>query len=213
MLAGRIVRTPDPTAPARLVWRRRLARHSRSLHIWVSMFSCVVVLFFAGTGLTLNHPEWFADAERVTEADGQLNVAWARTGTADVAKLEIVEYLRSTHNLRGAVSDFLIDETQCSVSLKGPGYTADVFIDRETGTYQLTETRLGMVAVMNDLHKGRDSGTAWKAVVDISAVLLAFISLTGLVLMYFVTKHRVTGFLLLGIGGLATYLVFLTWVP
>ena len=39
--------------------------------------------------------------------------------------------------------------------------TPDVFIDRATGRYELTETRMGFFAVMNDLHKGRDSGKAW----------------------------------------------------
>ncbi len=52
------------------------------------------------------------------------------------------------------MSDFRVDDTQCSVSLKGPGYTADVFIDRATGSYDLTETRNDFFAVMNDLHKG-----------------------------------------------------------
>ena len=52
-------------------------------------------------------------------------------------------------------------DTDCSVALKSPGYAADVFIDRATGRYELTEAKMGFVAVLNDLHKGRDSGAAW----------------------------------------------------
>lgn len=37
----------------------------------------------------------------------------------------------------------------------------------------------GFGAVINDLHKGRDSGDTWQWLIDISAVLLAFVSLTG----------------------------------
>lgn len=68
---------------------------------------------------------------------------------------------------------------QCEVSFKGPGYSADAFIDRATGKYELTENRMGLVAILNDLHKGRDSGKPWAVVIDISAILLTLVSLTG----------------------------------
>jgi hypothetical protein len=212
MLAGRLVRTEDRVSPTRQVWRRRVAKYSRWLHIYVSMVSCVVVLFFAATGVTLNHTEWFASAERTTQATGTLDRGWI-AGTASVDELRIAEYLRSTHNLRGAVTDFRADDQQISLSFKGPGYSADVFADRVAGTYELTETRLGVVAIANDLHKGRDSGGVWKAVIDVSAILLALISLSGLVLLYFIHKHRVAGLVLLGIGGLLTWGAYATFVP
>jgi len=41
-----------------------------------------------------------------------------------------------------------------------------VFLDRATGAYDLTEPRMGFVALMNDLHKGRDSGRVWSWVID-----------------------------------------------
>jgi hypothetical protein len=213
MLAGRIVKTSDIPSPSAQAWRRRVAKSSRWLHIYVSMVSCVIVLFFAVTGVTLNHPEWFADAESTTQVAGQLEMAWIAAGSADVSKFEVVEYLRRTHGLRGAVSDFLVDDQQASLSFKGPGYLADVIVDRDTGLYELTETRLGLVAIANDLHKGRDSGGVWKAGIDLSGALLALISFSGLILLYFMHRHRVTGFLLLGLGGLATFGVYLLWVP
>ncbi len=90
-----------------------------------------------------------------------------------------------------------------SVAFKGPGYIADAVIDRRTGKYELTESRLGLVAIANDLHKGRDTGGVWKALIDVSAGLLTFISLTGLILLYFIHKHRVAGFLHPARGGRA----------
>jgi hypothetical protein len=53
----------------------------------------------------------------------------------------------------------------------------------------------------------------WKTVIDISAALLVFISLTGLVLLYFVHKYRLAGMILLGAGALTTYIVCVAWVP
>ena len=165
--------------PARPLQRRlniRFAKLMRWLHIYLSMFSLAVVLFFSVTGITLNHPDWFfSGAESSREAEGEISrggctlqgpAAPSRPSDADrqVAKLEIVEHLRNTHAIRGALADFRVDEGECVVSFKGPGYAADAFIDRESGHYRLTETYHGFIAVINDLHKGRDTGPVWSVV-------------------------------------------------
>lgn len=72
---------------------------------------------------------------------------------------------------------------------------------------------MGFAALINDLHKGRDTGGVWKAVIDIAAALLVVISFTGLILLYFVHKYRLAGMILLGAGALTTYLVYVVWVP
>ncbi len=191
-------------------WKRQLASLSRWLHIYLSMFSFGVLFFFAITGLTLNHTEWFSGAQRTVQFKGTLNPAWTK-GT--VAKLEVAEYLRRVHRVSGALSDFRIDDAQCSVSFKGPAYTADTFVDRATGRYDLTETRMGLVALLNDLHKGRDSGRAWAWVIDISAVLMTLVSLSGLILIFYLQKRLVSGLLTLAGGALACYSAYLLWVP
>jgi hypothetical protein len=193
--------------------KRRLAKYSRWLHIYVSMTSFVIVFFFAVTGWTLNHPAMFAGHERRTQATGTLDTKLTNPGSTDVARPDIVDALRRAHHVGGALSDFRVDDDQLSVAFKGPGYIADAVIDRRTGKYELSESRLGFVAIVNDLHKGRDSGGVWKALIDVSAGLLTFISLTGLVLLYFIHKHRVAGFLLLLAGGALTGLIIWAWVP
>ena len=177
------------------------------------MISFGVVFFFSVTGLTLNHPNWFTHQQRTQNLKGTINAAWTKTATdAEVKKLEIVEFLRTTHGIHGAMSDFRVDDRECDVSFKGPGYAADVFIDRATGTYDLTINKMGLAAILNDLHKGRDSGDSWKWLIDISAVLLVFVSFTGLVLLWFVHKHRFAGFMSLAAGALLTYVVYLMLV-
>jgi hypothetical protein len=193
--------------------KRRLAKYSRWLHIYASMTSFVIVFFFAVTGWTLNHAEWFNGRERTSRAAGALDTRWTNTGTGDVARLEIVEALRKAHRVSGAVSDFRVDDDQVSVAFKGPGYAADAAIDRKSGKYDLTESRLGLIAIANDLHKGRDTGGVWKLVIDVSAGLLTFISLTGLILIYFIHKHRLAGLILLVAGGALAGLLYAVWVP
>lgn len=181
-------------------WKRWTAQASRWLHIYLSMVSFAIVFFFAVTGLTLNHPDWFgAGQSGSTTVRGTMPVEWM---TAP-AKLEIAEALRARHGVRGALSDFRIERDQCGVSFKGPGYTADAFVERSTGRYELTVTTMGAVAILNDLHKGRDTGRIWSLVIDVSAVLLVLVSLTGMVLLWFVHRRRWSGYAVAAAGLLA----------
>ena len=193
--------------------KRRVAKYSRWLHIYVSMTSFVIVLFFAITGWTLNHPDKFGGLERHRQAAGSIDTKLTNTGGVEPAKPEIVEALQRDQRVGGALSDFRVDDEMISVAFKGPGYMADANVDRRSGKYEFSESHLGPIAVLNDLHKGRDTGGAWKFLIDVSAGLLTFISLSGLVLLYFIHKHRVAGFVLLLAGGALTALVVWAWVP
>ncbi|HEV3167478.1 MAG TPA: PepSY-associated TM helix domain-containing protein, partial [Isosphaeraceae bacterium] len=111
----------QPPAHERTLRRRisiRFAAIVRWLHIYLSMFGLAAVLFFSVTGITLNHPDWFyAQAERSVQNEGQINRKWlhldspsaSSKATADpssqIAKLEVVEYLRKAHAVRGALAD------------------------------------------------------------------------------------------------------------
>ncbi|MGI8634627.1 MAG: PepSY-associated TM helix domain-containing protein [Segetibacter sp.] len=196
------------------VWKKRTASVSRWLHVYLSMLSFLVVLFFSVTGITLNHAEWFDGKQVEKKLTGTLPVTWVNpSDTAQIKKLEIVELLRNKYNIKGYVSDFLIETDQCSLSFKGPGYSADVFIGRNDGKFQLTELRLGLIAVLNDLHKGRDSGKDWSWLIDISAGFLTLVSLSGLVMLFFLKKKRLRGLLLIIVGGAICYLIYWIWVP
>ena len=195
--------------------KKETAKLSRWLHIYLSMVSFAVVLFFSFTGLTLNHPSWFGgDKQVVLKNKGKLNVNWVnQADTNKIAKLEIVEFLRKTYAVKGLVSDFRIDDVEVSVSFKGPAYACDTFIDRASGNYEVSEIKMGVVAVMNDLHKGRDSGKGWGWVIDVSAVFLILVSLSGLILLFFIKKRRFAGLITGAVGLLLCYLIYLLFVP
>jgi hypothetical protein len=198
----------------------------RWLHIYLSMFGLAAVLFFSVTGLTLNHPDWFfAGSESSVQAEGRMNARWLHVSdpaagpggesgvTVPVAKLEVVEHLRKAHGIRGALAEFTVDEGECLVSFKGPGYAADAFIDRVSGHYTVTQSYHGVIAVINDLHKGRDTGPVWSVVIDLSAAMMTLIALTGLVLLFYLKLRRVPGLVVTLIGTVVVVAVIRLWVP
>ncbi len=199
-----------PAPPRQPAWKRKTAQWARWLHIYLSMASFAILFFFAVTGLTLNHQDWFTSQQRTMQYKGRLDPRWVG---ANVDQLAVVEALRTRHGITKAVNEFRVDDGQVMVSFKGPGYEAAVFIDRASGTYDVTENKMGLAAVLNDLHKGRDSGKAWGAVIDVSAVLMTLVSITGIVLILFLQKRRFSGLLSAAVGAAMCYFVYRLWVP
>jgi len=276
--------------PERKKRGRALTALVRWLHIYVSVLGFLALLFFAVTGFTLNHAEWFGRGqEQFRQMQGSIEPALLGGQTAGVSgvetefaapavmveeaaappvgmgtpfeeaaappagmgapfeeaaapaepmgfppeelrfpavdraapvadaggvdKLAVVETLRSRHSLKGAVAEFAVDEFQCFVSFRGPGYSADTFIDRATGRYELTEARPGWVALLNDLHTGRAAGPVWPWMIDLSALIMAVASITGLALVLMVKRRRLSGIVTAVVGSLVVVVVYLLWVP
>ena len=182
----------EASTPGRRERPLRLRIHSwlRWIHIYLSMFTLLVVLFFALTGITLNHPEWvFGTEQTTTDYSGTLPEGWRQGETIDW--LRVAEYMRSEHGVHGVLADYRADEVEGSISFKGPGYSADAYFDPVSGSYQLGVVQAGAVTILNDLHRGRDSGGAWKWLVDLSGVFLTVVALTGRGLLWYLKKLRV----------------------
>jgi hypothetical protein len=181
--------------------RARLYLWARWLHVYISTGTLLLVLFFALTGITLNHPDMMLGSTEVTQTiDGNLPAGWNQGGQVDW--LKVSEYLRSENGVQGRVGDYYNDDASGQLSFRSPGYAADVFIDMQAGTYQLTIDQQGWVAVLNDLHRGRDAGGAWRWGIDLTGGFLALVAVTGLGLLLLLQKIRLRGLLTFAGGAL-----------
>ena len=189
-----------------------MAMLARWLHIYLSMISFAIVFFFAVTGLTLNHADKFANQLHTVQEKGKLNLSWINnTDTLKIAKLEIVEYLRKNNSIKAAMSDFRIDDSQIGVSFKGPGYTADAFINRQTGSTILRKRARDLSASL----------TIYIKVVIRERMVCIYrhfrntfhvVSLSGMLLLLFIKRKRVSGFIVAACGLLLAYLIYMIWI-
>ena len=137
----------------------------------------------------MNHPSWtFGDDPTTIEYTGTLPDGWNDGGTVDF--LAVSEFARSEYDVHGEIGDHGTSGTQGSITYKAAGYAADLLFDTDTGEYTLTVSELGWVAVMNDVHKGRDTSGSWKWAIDLSAGLLVVVAVTGLGIQVFQKKRR-----------------------
>jgi uncharacterized protein len=200
------------------VWARRL-------HIYISMALLLVVLFFSVTGITLNRPEIFVKSE--PDSSEQVlsipaDLFQSAKGPFVPNEPAIVDYLTKHAQLSGKpsalqvfteIEDGELIEGEISMDYKGPGYNVAVFIDMLAKEAVVEKSHYGLVAVLNDLHKGRNSGDVWKWFIDITALLMVLFVLTGVCLLVPKKKTFNTAIKWTLFGSIISLLIFFVAVP
>jgi hypothetical protein len=185
------------------------SRWVRWIHVYTSMISLLIVLFFGLTGITLNHPNWtFGDSASTDKYSGTLPDGWDAGGSVDF--LAVSEFVRNHYDVKGAVADYGATSTDGSISYKAPGYAADLIFTVPSGTFTLTVVQQGFVAVMNDIHKGRDTDGSWNWVIDASGGFLVVVAISGLGIQLFQRKRRRSSLITAGVATVVT--ILLIWI-
>jgi hypothetical protein len=202
----------DKSAKARAFDKGAVFRLSRMLHAYLSAFAFLALFFFAVTGLLLDHAEWFE-----TYRPAEHKVAFALTpaelaaAKASPDRGRALAAAAARHaRLPGAYASADIDGPEALARLEGPKGSSDLTIDLSTGKVDGRVTRPNLMAIVQDLHRGKNSGTAWRWVIDLSAWLVMALSLIGYVL-FFSLRFRLRTSLILTAASLAV-LVGVAWL-
>ena len=209
---------PGPAAASRRsAWLRTLlAWH------WISSAACLVgMLLFALTGITLNHasqiearPQVRTQQERLPEA---LRAAIAPAASeADKRSAALPETLRrwlaERLQVDAGAREAEWTPQEIYLALPRPGGDAWVRIDRASGEVEAEDTERGAIAVLNDLHKGRHTGTAWSWFIDVFAAACLVFCVTGLLILKLHAANRPATWPLVGLGLVAPALIALLLV-
>ncbi|MFD1789867.1 PepSY-associated TM helix domain-containing protein [Sphingomonas floccifaciens] len=182
------------TAKPKRKWRSWYLKQLHTWH-WVSAaISLVAMLLFSVTGITLNHAATISAKPETIERSGTLPAPLVaqlagRSGDAPlpdtVADAVQAAVQLDAHGKPGEWSD-----GEVYVALPRPGGDGWVSIDRTSGTITAEVTDRGWISYLNDLHKGRNAGTAWFWFIDIFAAACVLFTLTGLLLLQLHARHR-----------------------
>lgn len=188
-----------------------MLHYSRTLHTYSSMLAMVLFVFFAGTGFMLNHPLWFGlDNTHTSETNVTIpaKVITARD------KLDLVEFLRS-QGVTGGVEkfDWPGEGEAFHISFKSPKSQTDADITLPTGETHLTVETRGMAGMLTRLHTAKDAGPIWRLLLDFTAIVLLFVSLTGLILWQSLPKRRTAGVIAMIASMLAVSCAYWLCVP
>jgi hypothetical protein len=157
---------------------------SRLIHVYVSMALLTLLLFFSVTGITLNHPEWFsenqADIEEIELAVDLKLINNPPLSLEQITKVVEVVEQELTISLSNAVIESTRDEL--FFSIKKAGENTAITLDLGSGELFFERTDYGLWALLNDLHKGRNTSTFWGWVIDITSVLCIVFAISGFIL-------------------------------
>jgi hypothetical protein len=164
---------------------------------WISASLCLIgMLAFAVTGFTLNHAGQIEAEPKVVSRKATLPadlLALLAKGPAEGKRplpIQVETWLDRSVDSDIARRPGEWTDAEVYVALARPGGDAWISIDRETGAVEHEKTTRGAVSLLNDLHKGRNTGKAWSWFIDIFAGACLVFCLTGLFLLQFHARAR-----------------------
>jgi len=193
----------------------------KQLHQWhwiSAALSLIGMLLFAITGVTLNHAGQIEGKPVVVSRKATLPPdlkALLAKGPEEGKRplpVQLEPFLDKAigADVAGREGEWSADEVY--VALARPGGDAWVSIDRETGAVEHEKTTRGVVSLLNDLHKGRNSGKAWGWFIDIFAAACVIFTVTGLILLQFHARARPLTWPLVGLGLAAPVILVILFV-
>lgn len=161
-------------------------RQARIWHGYLSAFAFLALLFFAATGIVLNHPNWFK-AELLPVIESQVVLAPAELAILRAGPdrpRSLVKLVAAKARLLGAFRNGETAGPQVFVRLQGVRGTSDLVADLETGVVRVTVEPQHPIAILNGLHRGEQASAPWRAIIDIAGGVLILMALIGYVLFF-----------------------------
>lgn len=187
----------------------------RQWHWISSAIALVGMLMFAVTGITLNHAGDIKVQPQVETLEVQLSAAQLKLlnkKSEGALPLAIRQWLYDEHGINTPKAAAEWDENELYLALPKPGGDAWLSIDLDSGELLYENTSRGVISYLNDLHKGRNTGTAWAWFLDAFSLLCIVFALSGLWLLIRYSKQRKSTWPWVGLGVLIPLLLLILTV-
>jgi uncharacterized protein len=209
---------PRPATALRGAGRAFWLKHLHRWH-WISAaVSLVGMLLFAATGITLNHAGAIEATPRTTTRTASVppDLLAALPAVAGEQRLPLPPALAAWIGqnfgvtARGRLAEWSPEEIH--LPLPRPGGDAWLTIERESGLATHEVTTRGWISYLNDLHKGRHAGLAWRWFIDVFATACIVFCLTGLMLLQMHARARPATWPLVGLGLVAPLILAILFI-
>ena len=190
--------------------RRDFYRHARYVHGWLSAFAFLSLVFFAATGLFLNHPDWFKnDAQEYSQTITLPAELLKQLKSQENPSTDVLKYIRQQHNLVGRFKSSEVMDNEVMIRLESPAGSSDVWLMLDTGEAEITQKSANTVSLLKELHRGKNTSVGWSWLIDIAAILILTLSIAGYILFLSIKTRLVTHLTLTAIS--IALLIWLIW--
>lgn len=186
------------------------SKWKKQIHTWhwvSSAISLICMMLFSITGITLNHAELFESdaAEKTIQKQMPDNILRS-----------LIDSSQKTKRLTEPAITWINTEIGGALELKElnpewndyeiyiqkpiPGGDKWLSLDLQTGEMIYNHSNRGVIAWLNDLHKGRNTHVSWIWFIDIFSIATLVFCITGLVLLHIHAKRRPLTWYITGAG-------------
>lgn len=177
---------------------------------WISSAVCLLgMLLFSITGITLNHAAQIEAHPVVTRHRARLPAPLTAelhrfAASHDGAKVALPDtterWLATIWSLQagGRPAEWSLDEVYLPLPKAGGDAWVRIGLDDGATEYEVTDR--GWISWLNDVHKGRNTGTAWNWFIDIFAGGCILFCLTGVLILKFHAANRPFTWPMVGLG-------------
>jgi hypothetical protein len=188
---------------------------SRWLHLYISTFLFISLLFFAVTGITLNNA-WYDDNNG---DQGEIDIELTTELIASLSKSKWDPDLNSLSALITRASGLKAPERvnlfpeyqEVIFEYRIPAGNATAFISAERAWIEYESGSI--LSLANALHKSRDSGATWGWLVDIVASGMILFALTGVIILFQNRRRRMSALASVALGVLTPVGIYFLFVP
>jgi uncharacterized protein len=196
-------------------------KHLHQWH-WVSAAACLIgMILFSITGFTLNHASWVGAKPQVESRTAQLPatllqelqaLAMDKDGIKEALPDSAADWLQGSLSIRVAGREAEWSADEIYISLPRPGGDAWTTLDLTSGEVTHEVTDRGWISYFNDLHKGRNTGSAWSLFIDVFAFAALLFASTGLLLLKMHSNHRPATWPMVALGLVLPLLIAILFI-
>lgn len=193
-----------------LTLKKSKSNWKKQLHTWhwiSSAVSLICMILFAITGITLNHADLFeSTAEEftfeTTLSTDQLSALSSTPEPSTRLPQSLIQWIdvHVPHEMNLKKRPIEQSDYEIYIPDPIPGGDRWMSIDLETGDLTYSQTHRGLIAWLNDLHKGRNTSLVWIGFIDIFSIATLVFCITGLVLLQIHSKRRPSTWYITGAG-------------
>ncbi len=201
---------------SRAAWLKTLHRWH-----WISSALCLLgMLMFSVTGITLNHASQIEARPTVSKQKATLpaglaaqlrEFAEAHADKRAPLPPALASWTRErlALDVRGVDAEW--SDADAYVPLPRPGGDAWLRLAAD-GAVEYERTDRGAISWLNDLHKGRNTGTAWSWFIDLFGVACLVFCITGFLILKYHAANRPSTWPVIGFGIVLPILLALLFI-
>ena len=188
----------------------------RKSHGWVGLWGAVLGLLFGFSGIWLNHRTVLKLPVAQTRSNAQLTLpdpaaanpdemqAWLQTslkitGSANSIRVDAAKPV-AWADRKSSVMPTLMQPEHWVFSFGGPNEMIQADYWRGNQSVGITTTANGILATLNNMHKGTGMSVPWILLVDTLAGSMIFLSLSGVFLWMQTNRKRVVGVVIFSVA-------------